>query len=237
MKKILELLDKSFSLLKHGKRVPILPEEWVAGGNGGVHDEEILDAELGAPPLPLLPALPPKFSSFQEGIVAPATSARRWFPKKITIQRRKSTSKLSDFCCLLNFPPSFIFLLPINRRLQEQNAKKRLSAPSANNMHVILQWPRIAGLNDWQALLRSWDVYPGSRILNFSPSRIPDLGSRNQKQQQKRGVKKKLVVLLVPFFVATNITKLKIILFWTGEEKNSGQFIKNYKTFYPKNCQ
>ncbi len=32
-----------------------------------------------------------------------------------------------------------------------------------------------------------------SRILdpNFYPSRIPDLGSRIQKQQQKRGVKKK----------------------------------------------
>jgi hypothetical protein len=37
------------------------------------------------------------------------------------------------------------------------------------------------------------DVYPGSRILIFTHSGcwIPDLGSRIQKQQQKRGVKKK----------------------------------------------
>ncbi len=42
-----------------------------------------------------------------------------------------------------------------------------------------------------------------SRILNFI-----HLGSRIQKQQQKRGK-----VIVLPFFAATNITKLKIILF------------------------
>jgi hypothetical protein len=46
---------------------------------------------------------------------------------------------------------------------------------------------------------------------DFYPSWIPDLGSRNQKQQQQRWMKKKIVV--IPFFVATNFTKLKIILF------------------------
>ncbi len=42
-------------------------------------------------------------------------------------------------------------------------------------------------------VLRIRDVYPGSRILIFTHpgSRPPDLGSRIQKQQQKRGVKKK----------------------------------------------
>jgi hypothetical protein len=46
------------------------------------------------------------------------------------------------------------------------------------------------------AVLRIRDVYPGSRILIFthSGSRIPDLGSRIQKQQQKRGVKKNLLL-------------------------------------------
>jgi hypothetical protein len=41
-------------------------------------------------------------------------------------------------------------------------------------------------------VLRIRDVYPGSRILIFTHpgSRIPDLGSRIQKQQQKTGVKK-----------------------------------------------
>jgi hypothetical protein len=44
---------------------------------------------------------------------------------------------------------------------------------------------------------------------DFYPFRIPDLGSRIQKQQQKRGVRKIFLCL----FVGTNITKLKIILF------------------------
>ncbi len=45
-------------------------------------------------------------------------------------------------------------------------------------------------------------------ILTHPGSRISDPGSRNSN---KRGVKKKFVV--EPFFVATNFTKLKIILF------------------------
>ncbi len=50
-------------------------------------------------------------------------------------------------------------------------------------------------------------------------SRIPD-----PKQQQKRGVKKNLLSYL---FLATNFTKLKIILvFLSAEEKNLGQFSK-----------
>jgi hypothetical protein len=43
---------------------------------------------------------------------------------------------------------------------------------------------------------------------DFYPSRISDLGSRIQKQQQKRGVK-------INFYVATNFTKLQIILVLT----------------------
>jgi hypothetical protein len=41
-------------------------------------------------------------------------------------------------------------------------------------------------------VLRIRDVYPGSRILIFNHpgTRIPDLGSRIQKQQQKREVTK-----------------------------------------------
>ncbi len=44
----------------------------------------------------------------------------------------------------------------------------------------------------FQAVLRIRDVYPGFRILIFTHpgSRIPDLGSRIKKQQQKREVKK-----------------------------------------------
>ncbi len=66
---------------------------------------------------------------------------------------------------------------------------------------------------------------------DFYPFRIPDLGSPIQKQQQKRGVKK----VVKPFFIATNFTKLKIILFLNAEEKDLGQFLKNYRNLFPKN--
>ncbi len=49
------------------------------------------------------------------------------------------------------------------------------------------------------------DVFPGSRILIFTHP-----GSRIQNQQQKKGGSK---IFVIPFIVATNFTKLKIILF------------------------
>ncbi len=81
-------------------------------------------------------------------------------------------------------------------------------------------------------MLRIRDVYPGSQILNLS---ILDLGSRIQKEQQKKGVRKFFFTYRI-FFVATIKTKLKIILFLNWLRKNLGQFTKNYRTFYPKNC-
>ncbi len=65
-------------------------------------------------------------------------------------------------------------------------------------------------------------------------SRIPDLGSWIQKQQQKRGVKINLLSYL--FFVATNFTKLKIILFFKWWRKKFGPIFKDYWRFYQKNC-
>ncbi len=61
-----------------------------------------------------------------------------------------------------------------------------------------------------------------SRILIFthSGSRIQDPGSKNSNKRE--GVKKKFVILL---FVATNFTKLKIILFLKcGRKKNWAYF-------------
>jgi hypothetical protein len=51
-----------------------------------------------------------------------------------------------------------------------------------------------------------WDVYPGSLILIFNPSRIPDFGSQisDPKQQQRRGVNK---IVVIPFFGTINLTK------------------------------
>jgi len=58
---------------------------------------------------------------------------------------------------------------------------------------------------------------------DFYPSQIPDLGSRIQKQQQKRGVKK---LVVIPFFVATNFTKLKTISVLNCRRKKFGPIFK-----------
>jgi hypothetical protein len=52
-------------------------------------------------------------------------------------------------------------------------------------------------------VLRIRDIYPGSRILIFTHpgSRISDPGNGNKREDEK-----KLVV--IPFYVATNFTKL-----------------------------
>jgi hypothetical protein len=78
-------------------------------------------------------------------------------------------------------------------------------------------------------VLRIRDVYPGSRILIY-----PNPGSRtpDPKTATKERGEKKFVVLT--FYAATNLTKLQIIFSFGAEEKNLGQFSKNYRTFYPK---
>ena len=75
------------------------------------------------------------------------------------------------------------------------------------------------------SVLRIRDVL--SRILIFTHP-----GSRIKKQQQKRGEKK----FVMPFYVATNFTKLNIILVLKCWGKKFGPFSKNYRTFYSKNC-
>jgi hypothetical protein len=63
---------------------------------------------------------------------------------------------------------------------------------------------------------------------DFYPSRIPD-----PKVATKERGENKFVV--IPFFVATNFTKFKIVLIRTAEEKNLGQISKDYsRIFYPK---
>ncbi len=67
---------------------------------------------------------------------------------------------------------------------------------------------------------------PGSWFLP-----IPDPGSQIQKQQQKTGVEKKI---FKPFFVATNFTKLNIILFLICWIKKFGIIFKELLKFLPK---
>jgi hypothetical protein len=64
-------------------------------------------------------------------------------------------------------------------------------------------------------------------ICTHSGSRISD-----PKTKTKERCEKKLVVN--PFFVATNFTKLKLFYFLNAEEKTLGQFSKNYRTFTQK---
>jgi hypothetical protein len=73
-------------------------------------------------------------------------------------------------------------------------------------------------------VLRIWDVYPGSWLLH-----IPYPGSKNSNKRE--GWKK---ISCHTFFVDINFTKWKLFYFWNAEEKNLGQFSKNYRTFYPK---
>ncbi len=73
------------------------------------------------------------------------------------------------------------------------------------------------------------DVYPGSWILIFSHprSRISD-----PKTATKERAEKKLVVK--PFFVATNFTKLNIILFLQSWRKKLKPIFKELLKFLPK---
>jgi hypothetical protein len=86
-----------------------------------------------------------------------------------------------------------------------------------------------------KAVWRIRDVYPGSRILIFTHpgsqipnpgSRIPDPGSRipDPKTATKERGEKKLVV--IPFYVATNFTKLNIILVLKCRRKKFGPIFK-----------
>ncbi len=69
-------------------------------------------------------------------------------------------------------------------------------------------------LNLYFAVLLVLDVYPGSRIPN------PKTATK------ERGAKNICCI----FFVATNFTKLKIVLFLNWWRKEVGQFTKNYRT-------
>jgi hypothetical protein len=108
---------------------------------------------------------------------------------------------------------------PCNIKRKEEESK------SGQNKRVQVQ------LITFFPVLRIRDVYPGSWFFTYPASQISDLGSRIQKQQQKRGVKKNL---LSHFFVVTNFTKSNIILFWNAEEKTLGRFSKNFWKYYPK---
>ncbi len=79
------------------------------------------------------------------------------------------------------------------------------------------------------SVLRIRDVYPGSWFFVHPGSRI---------QKQYRNKREGWKIFCYPtFFCSHKNHKIgNYINIWTGEEKNLGQFTKNYRTFYPKNC-
>ncbi len=62
-------------------------------------------------------------------------------------------------------------------------------------------------------------------------SRIPDHGSKNSNKRDRW----KKLVLYCTFFVATNFTKLKIIVFLKCWREKFGQIFKDLQNFSPKN--
>ncbi len=84
-----------------------------------------------------------------------------------------------------------------------------------------------------EILTGSLSMFPCTRTVKVLPVvRIREVypGSRIQKQQQKRGVKKNCCHTI---FCSHKFHKIEIILIFN----NLGQFSRNYRTFNPKHCQ
>jgi hypothetical protein len=66
---------------------------------------------------------------------------------------------------------------------------------------------------------------------DFYPFRIPDSGSRIQDPKTATKERSEQKIVVKPFFVATNFTKLKIILFFNAEEKIWASFQRIIELF------
>ncbi len=96
-------------------------------------------------------------------------------------------------------------------------------------IQTVYEFKKVRVRKKKMAVWRIRDVYPGSRILIFTHpgSRITD-----PKTAMKDRGEKKFVV--IPFFWRHKFHKIELFYFWNVEEKNLGQFWKNYRTFYPQ---
>jgi hypothetical protein len=115
---------------------------------------------------------------------------------------------------------------------------------SFHNSRLFIPDPNFdfdADLDTEPTFLNDEDQCCGSGMFipdpDFYPSRISDPGSRipDPKTATKERDEKKFVTIHL-FYVATNFTKLNIILVLKCRRKYLGQFSKIYRTFYPKNC-
>ncbi len=118
--------------------------------------------------------------------------------------------KHQPIACLCLSQLNIMYCVGTQACIQGRLSTYSISSRSAYLHNITNTWlmVRHLGLLDiwiwYRTVLRIRDVYPGSRILIFTHP-----GSRIQNQQQKRGGEKFDVI---PFYVATNFTKLFIIL-------------------------
>jgi hypothetical protein len=84
-----------------------------------------------------------------------------------------------------------------------------------------------------ECIVRNSVAVPGclSRILIFTHpgSRISDPKTATKEKGEKKYV-------VIPFLKPQISQNCKLFYFWKSEEKNLGQFSKNYRTFYPEMC-
>ena len=68
------------------------------------------------------------------------------------------------------------------------------------------------------------------------PTSVADLGCLSRIPDPKTAMKDRgeKIFVVLPFFWSHKYHKIEVFNFWNGEEKNLGQFSKNYRTFYPK---
>ncbi len=107
--------------------------------------------------------------------------------------------------------------------MQDTWASRNMSRNDSSSTLVRLCWLIFLFSSQLWAVLRIWDVYPGSQILFFTHL-------RSRISEPKTATKEKVKKLWCHiFFVATNFTKLKIILFEMLKKKiwaNFGRIIE-----------
>ncbi len=112
--------------------------------------------------------------------------------------------------------------------MQDIWASRNMSRNDSSSTLFRLCWLILLFSSQLWAVLRIWDVYSGSQILFFTHL-------RSQISEPKTATKEKVKKLWCHiFFCSHKFLKIENNFIWNAEEKNVGQFSKNYRTFYPK---
>ncbi len=121
-------------------------------------------------------------------------------------------------------PDPAIFIIDI------QDANKKLIKKKCFSAYYFLKVHLLTYFSVW----RIWDVYHGSRILIFTHpgSRISDLESRILDLKTATKVRGEKKIFVKHFFVATNFTKCKNIIFLNYSRKKFGPNFKELWKFF-----